>query len=108
MLKRQGSTLGTNDPLDLAGLADRYAGGAVTPAGVVEGILERIAARGDDKVWISVLSRDELLPRAVRLEAEGPIGRPLYGISFAIKDCIDLAGHPTTAGCPAFAYRPDR
>jgi allophanate hydrolase len=31
---------------------------------------------------------------------------PLYGIPFAIKDNIDLAGVPTTAACPAFAYTP--
>ncbi len=33
---------------------------------------------------------------------------PLYGIPFAIKDNIDLAGVPTTAACPAFAYTPQR
>jgi allophanate hydrolase len=33
---------------------------------------------------------------------------PLYGIPFAIKDNIDLAGVPTTAACPAFAYTPER
>ena len=49
--------------------------------------------------------RDELLEFANRLEAEGPAGKPLYGIPFAIKDNIDLAGHATTAACPAFAYR---
>lgn len=108
MLKRQGGGLGTNDPLDIAALADRYAAGALTPRQVVESVLERITARGDDKVWIRVLPRDELFGRAQRLETEGQAGKPLFGIPFAIKDCIDLAGHPTTAACPAYAYRPER
>ena len=32
---------------------------------------------------------------------------PLWGIPFAIKDNIDLAGVHTTAGCPEFAYTPE-
>ncbi|MFM2404869.1 MAG: hypothetical protein RL223_2749, partial [Pseudomonadota bacterium] len=38
--------------------------------------------------------------------AQGPASQPLYGIPFAVKDNIDLAGAPTTAGCPAYAYTP--
>ena len=39
--------------------------------------------------------------------AEGDISRlPLYGVPFAVKDNIDVAGWPTTAGCPEFAYVP--
>ena len=30
---------------------------------------------------------------------------PLAGLRFAVKDNIDVAGFPTTAGCPAFAYQ---
>ena len=31
---------------------------------------------------------------------------PLWGIPFAVKDNIDVAGYPTTAACPAFEYTP--
>ncbi len=33
---------------------------------------------------------------------------PLAGLLLAVKDNIDVAGIPTTAGCPAFAYAPAR
>ncbi len=100
-----GAALAAGDSLDLAELRARYEGGSLTPAALVEGLLARIAARGEDRVWIDLLSRDELMSIAHRLEAEGPAGKPLYGIPFAIKDNIDLAGHATTAACPGFAYR---
>ena len=93
------------DSLDISELAACYRSGTLTPSGLVERVLARIAARGDDHVWIELASRDELLTSARRLEADGPTGKPLYGIPFAIKDNIDLAGHTTTAACPAFGYQ---
>src|SRR3954463_11156916 len=63
--------------------------------------LERIAARGDDKVWIAKLAGEIVH----KFAAAAPIG-PLQGVAFAIKDNIDLAGVPTTAGCPGYAYTP--
>lgn len=94
------------DALDLASLTRRYAAGTLRPSQTVSGILERIAARGEDRVWIHRLPRAELEARAAELERRGPEGLPLYGIPFAIKDNIDCAGHPTTAACPQFSYVP--
>lgn len=37
----------------------------------------------------------------------GAAAGPLAGLRFAVKDNIDVAGLPTTAACPAFAYAPE-
>ncbi len=100
--------LGPSDSLDLASLAEAYRSGSLSPTGLVSGVLDRIARRGDDKVWIHLLPRGELLSMAASLERVGPATKPLYGVPFAIKDNIDLVGSPTTAGCPAFAYTPGK
>ena len=42
------------------------------------------------------------------LQSQSIETQPLYGIPFVIKDNIDLAGVPTTAACPRFAYLPTR
>ena len=96
--------LQANEPLDLATLGKRYARGTLRPGETVAGVLERIARRGDDRVWIHRLPAPELEARAAALERHGPVGLPLYGIPFAIKDNIDSAGHPTTAACPQFSF----
>jgi len=36
----------------------------------------------------------------------GKSSGPLAGLRFAVKDNIDVAGVPTTAGCPEFAFTP--
>jgi allophanate hydrolase len=63
-------------------------------------VLDQIEARGRDAVWIS------RLPRAAVLAAHAKATGPLAGATFAIKDNIDLAGLPTTAACPEYAYTP--
>jgi allophanate hydrolase len=74
----------------------------------VEEALARIAARGDDGVWIALAPREQLLEQARALVTRRAAGEslPLYGLPFAVKDNIDVAGLPTTAACPAFAYTP--
>lgn len=92
------------DGLDLSSLGARYRDGSLTPSRLVETILSRIESRGDDHVWIHRVPGKELTSLASELERSGPAGKALYGVPFAIKDNIDLGGHPTTAACPAFAY----
>jgi allophanate hydrolase len=94
------------DSLDLARLRASYLAAALRPRDVLAAVLERIERRGDDKVWIDRVPRGELEARAAELERRSPAELPLYGIPFAIKDNIDLAGRPTTAACPDFAYTP--
>ncbi|HVR64936.1 MAG TPA: allophanate hydrolase [Polyangia bacterium] len=95
-------------PLDLTALAARYDSGAATPRDVVLAILADIERRGADGVWISVAARDDLLAATDTLARRRAAGEalPLFGVPFAVKDNIDVAGLPTTAACPAFAYTP--
>jgi len=97
--------------LDLPRLTADYARGSLTPSDVVCAIFDSIAARGEDGVWISLAGREEALARARYLEEMPAAERerlPLWGVPFSVKDCIDVAGLPTTAACPAFSYLPAR
>jgi allophanate hydrolase len=95
--------------LGLGALRTGYRDGTLRAREVVDDVLARIARRGDDGVWISTTPADVLHARAAELDALGPGERgPLHGVPVAVKDNIDVAGLPTTAACPAFAYRPPR
>ena len=97
--------------LSIPTLRTRYLDGSLTPTAMVEMLDRQMQAEHDllDRhVWIRRLSLDELRAHAAALDGKDPATLPLYGIPFAIKDNIDLAGIPTTAGCPEFAYTPER
>jgi len=70
----------------------------------IEATYAKIAAHADPALFITLRPREDALALAAQLEADGPAGKPLYGVPFAVKDNIDVAGLPTTAACPAFAY----
>jgi len=82
-----------------------YARGA-TPAELLEP--QRQACEAGDPAWISIASAAQLRAQIEALAAlEQTMGRdrlPLYGVPFAVKDNIDVAGFRTTAACEAFAY----
>lgn len=76
------------------------------PVAAVEASIAADHAYADPSIWITRLPVEVIRARAQTLAEEGPRGRPLWGLPFAIKDNIDLAGVPTTAGCPGYAYTP--
>lgn len=97
-----------NISLDIASLRQRYQSGELTPLALVEDLLARMAGEDSHHIWISRLDADILRAYASQLEGRDIASLPLYGIPFAIKDNIDLAGLPTTAACPEYAYTPER
>ena len=98
---------GLTVPLTLPSLQKSYQQGTVTPVDVIKSILADLALRGDDGIWIYTLPEQTLIERATTLMQMSASQRsqlPLWGIPFSIKDCIDVAGHPTSAACPGFTY----
>ncbi len=97
--------------LDLTALGHAYAANSVRPTQVAEALFARIAAHPDPNVWISRVPAADVLAQARRLENLAPAeaaSLPLYGVPFAVKDNIDVAGMSTTAACPDFAFTPEK
>lgn len=91
-------------PFTLTELRRAYAEG-LAPRDVIAEAFRRLDAVADPGIFIHD-AREAALSAAEALGA--PDGRPLWGIPFAVKDNIDVAGMPTTAACPDFAYLAER
>jgi allophanate hydrolase len=90
----------SNLSLHIESLRDGYRRNELTPIDVLEEVYRRIESFGDNPAWIYLTPEKE----AIRAAKYADPAKPLYGIPFAVKDNIDVADVPTTAGCPAFAY----
>ncbi|SNT18143.1 allophanate hydrolase [Rhodococcoides kyotonense] len=64
---------------------------------------KRIAEVDRPEVWITLRSEDDVLADAADVDPS----LPLAGLLVAVKDNVDVAGLPTTAACPEFAYVPE-
>ncbi|MDB4838111.1 allophanate hydrolase [Marinomonas sp.] len=98
----------TENSLDMGidALRTKYATGELTPAQVLENIRHRAEQYTDHNVWIHLLTQQEQSKWLDALSNKPIDTHPLWGIPFAIKDNIDLAGIPTTAACEEFVYTP--
>lgn len=96
------------EALAISTLRGRYLRGETTPREIIRKIMESVQATVDQHIWITPPAWGLVEPYLQRIESVEPSSLPLWGIPFAIKDNMDLAGIPTTAGCPAYAYRPEK
>ena len=96
--------------LDLQAVARGYGTGSFSPTELILEMAKQASAEKAAEVWIHRAATDDLVRSIKAIEERRAAGAalPLFGIPFAVKDNIDVAGMPTTAACPAFAYTPKR
>lgn len=95
------------DNMTISELRSEFAAGRRSPREFYKDLMRRIRGESHRGIWIYVLEDQEIEKYVAPLDDASPKELPLFGIPFALKDNIDLAGIPTTAGCPAYAYTPD-
>ncbi|MGO4236264.1 allophanate hydrolase [Pseudarthrobacter sp. YAF2] len=75
-----------------------------------EAALAALEAVDRPEIWITLRSGEDLLAEAATIDAAVARGAdlPLAGLLLAVKNNVDVAGIPTTAACPGFAYTPEQ
>ena len=71
----------------------------------IEDLIEYVKGfSNDDNAWISLADDSQIRSQIQALSDKSVNDLPLFGIPFAVKDNIDIAGFPTTAACPDIQY----
>ena len=98
----------------LQNLSQAYRDASLTTSACIKNLLQHIKNTDRPEIWITRVDESALFARSqaldLLLEQEGAAvfnRYPLFGIPFAVKDNIDVAGLPTTAACPAYSYVPE-
>ena len=103
----EGHEMTTTFDLRLATLSAAYTAGDITPRQLILGLRDKAAAlNGEFNAFIHLLSAEELEPHRHAGEQDA---RRAAALRRALRhqDNIDLAGVPTTAARPAYAYTPE-
>jgi allophanate hydrolase len=90
--------------LGIEDLELEYTTGDLSPSDVIDSIFRHTRSKPPEPVWTYLLSREDLDEQLKNLTSGERRHQALFGIPFAVKDNIDVAGHPTTAGCPDYSY----
>jgi allophanate hydrolase len=77
-----------------------------SPADAAAAAMAHHRALDDPGIFLHLASEATLRAAVAALPPMDFARFPLWGIPFAVKDNIDIAGQPTTAACPAFSYMP--
>ncbi len=94
-------------PIDIPGLKAAYAHG-LSPVAVVEHVYDTIDKVGDPGIFTTLVDRKKAVKVAAALRKQDREALSLWGVPFAVKDNIDVAGMPTTAAAPSLAYKAKR
>jgi len=93
----------------IVALSDRIRAGEVSPVELIRPALARISARDAEINAFQLVLAERAFADARDAEREIVAGRwrgPLHGVPVAVKDLLDLAGTPTTAGSKFYGDRP--
>jgi len=96
-----------NAPLTVTAIRDAVAAGTLDAADFLRERWQQLCRLNDavrDPAWISLATQAQLEAQLAALAQRDPAQCPLYGVPFAVKDNIDVAGWITTAACPEFSH----